>query len=65
MAWFAAQVLELFEWRAGTREMTSAQYEARLQETAYLLMMVPEELLEMSGSLMFAYALAHLARTAP
>jgi hypothetical protein len=44
MAWMASQVLELLQWRGDTKT------------AEYLALMVPEELLEMTGSLLFLMA---------
>jgi hypothetical protein len=66
--WIVAQVLELFQWdgrvRPGeiTSELSEAQVEQKLTEASYLVKMLPEELLEMVGSLMFALVLTHLLR---
>jgi len=65
--WGIAQVLEAFQWdgrvRPGTihwEQLTDAQIEQKLTEPAYLAMMLPEELLEMCGSLLFALVLSAL-----
>jgi hypothetical protein len=65
--WVVAQVLEAFQWdgrvRPGTIHwdgLTDAQIEQQLSEPAYLVKMLPEELLEMCGSLLFALVLSAL-----
>lgn len=63
--WIAAQVLELFQWeghvwRPGGIEwskLSDAEIEQKLREASYLVKMIPEELLEMLGSLSFALVL--------
>jgi hypothetical protein len=66
--WAAAQILELLQWdgvvRPGSIDgaaLTAAEVEEVLGQTSYLVKMIPEELLEMTGSLMFAFVLARLA----
>jgi hypothetical protein len=65
--WGIAQVLEAFQWdgrvRPGTihwDQLTDAQIEQKLTEPPYLVKMLPEELLEMCGSLLFALVLSAL-----
>jgi hypothetical protein len=67
--WLVAQVLEVFQWHGDVRPgsiegegLTGAELERELSEPSYLVKMLPEELLEMCGSLMFALVLAELAR---
>jgi len=53
-AWGISQVLELFQWSG--EELTMEEYEERLRDADYLRLMVPEEILEMVGSLLFLLA---------
>jgi hypothetical protein len=62
--WGVAQVLEFFQWEGRVRpggiewsQLSDAEVEKKLTETAYLVKMIPEELLEMCGSLLFALVL--------
>lgn len=66
--WLVAQVLEAFQWDGRVRPgsihgkgLTGPELERQLSEPSYLLKMLPEELLEMCGSL-FALVLARLAQ---
>jgi hypothetical protein len=66
--WGVAQLLEMLQWDGVVRpgsidgaELSAAEVEHALSQASYLLKMLPEELLEMSGSLMFAFVLARLA----
>jgi hypothetical protein len=67
--WVIAQALEVWQWhghvRPGTihgERLTGAALELELSRPSYLLKMLPEELLETCGSLMFALVLARLAQ---
>lgn len=67
--WLVAQVLEVFQWHGHVRPgsirgegLSGAELERELSQPSYLAKMLPEELLEMCGSLMFALVLAKLAR---
>jgi hypothetical protein len=67
--WGVAQLLEALQWdgvvRPGSIEgedLSGAALERALSDPSYLLKMLPEELLEMCGSLMFAFVLATLAK---
>jgi hypothetical protein len=69
--WVVAQVLEAFQWDGRVRPgsidgeaLSEAQVERLLGEPAYLAKMLPEEILEMSGSLILAVVLARLAERA-
>lgn len=64
-AWVVAQMLELYEWRAGTEKLGQAAYEERLASTEYRLAMVPEEVLEMAGSALLLFGLLALAAAVP
>jgi hypothetical protein len=66
--WGVAQLLEAFQWDGVVRpgsidgeQLSGAALESAVSEPAYLAKMLPEELLEMGGSLMFAFVLATLA----
>ncbi len=67
--WVVAQALEVTQWHGHVRPgsingegLSGAELEHELSRPSYLLKMLPEELLEMTGSLMFAIVLAQLAR---
>jgi hypothetical protein len=66
--WAVAQTLEMFQWagvmRPGSidgRELSGAEVEHAVSQASYIVKMIPEELLELSGSLMFGFVLARLA----
>jgi hypothetical protein len=66
--WAVAQALEVTQWHGHVRPgsihgegLSGAELEHELSRPSYLLKMLPEELLEMSGSLLFALVLARLA----
>lgn len=50
--WVAAQVLERLEWYGG-KPLSDTEYQARLADTGYQVLVVIEETLEMTGSLLF------------
>jgi hypothetical protein len=67
--WVVAQGLEVLQWHGDVRPgaihgegLSAAELERKLSEASYLWKMLPEELLEMCGSLLFALVLAQLAR---
>lgn len=67
--WVIAQALEVSQWhghlRPGTihgEGLSAAALEHELSRPSYLLKMLPEELLETCGSLLFAVVLARLAQ---
>jgi hypothetical protein len=66
--WGVAQLLEMLQWDGVVRpgsingaELSATEVDDALSQASYLVKMIPEELLEMSGSLMFAFVLARLA----
>jgi 4-amino-4-deoxy-L-arabinose transferase-like glycosyltransferase len=67
--WLVAQVLEVSQWHGHVRPgsihgegLSGAELEHELSRPSYLVKMLPEELLETCGSLMFAFVLARLAQ---
>ena len=67
--WAIAQALEVWQWhghlRPGTihgEGLSGAALEHELSRPSYLLKMLPEELLETCGALLFAFVLARLAK---
>lgn len=67
--WVIAQALEVSQWHGHVRPgtihgegLSGAALEHELSSPSYLLKMLPEELLETSGSLLFAFVLARLAQ---
>ena len=67
--WVIAQALEVWQWhghlRPGTihgEGLSGTALEHELSRPSYLLKMLPEELLETCGSLLFAVVLARLAQ---
>jgi hypothetical protein len=67
--WVIAQALEVWQWHGHVRPgtihgegLSGAALEHELSSPSYLLKMLPEELLETSGSLLFAFVLARLAQ---
>ena len=68
--WAVSQVLEVWEWDGRVRPgsidggQSFSEVERKLGEPAYLAKMLPEELLELSGSLLFSLVLLYLAREA-
>jgi hypothetical protein len=67
--WVVAQVLEAFQWKGVVRPgsingltLSAAEVQRKLHEPAYLWKMLPEELFELVGALLFAVVLAALAR---
>jgi hypothetical protein len=67
--WVIAQALEVWQWHGHVRPGTihgegisAAALERELSRPSYLAKMLPEELLETCGSLMFAFVLARLAQ---
>jgi hypothetical protein len=66
--WVVAQALEALQWsghvRPGSIEgkgLSGVQLEHELSQASYLVKMIPEEILEMAGSFLFALVLARLA----
>jgi 4-amino-4-deoxy-L-arabinose transferase-like glycosyltransferase len=66
--WVIAQALEVWQWHGHVRPgtihgegLSGAQLDRELHRPSYLLKMLPEELLETCGSLLFAFVLARLA----
>ncbi len=68
--WALSQALELFQWEGRLRpgSIDGAQpfeeVARELEQSAYIAKMLPEELLELSGSLLFSLVLLHVARRA-
>jgi hypothetical protein len=67
--WLVAQALEVAQWAGHLRPgsidgegLSGAELERELSSSGYLVKMLPEELLEMCGSLLFALVLAGLAK---
>lgn len=67
--WVIAQALEVWQWHGHVRPgtihgegLSGAALEHELSRPSYLLKMLPEELLETCGSLLFAIVLARLAQ---
>jgi hypothetical protein len=67
--WVIAQAFEVWQWHGHVRPgaihgegLSGAALEHELSSPSYLLKMLPEELLETSGSLLFAFVLARLAQ---
>jgi hypothetical protein len=67
--WLVAQALEVAQWAGHLRPgsidgegLSGAELERELSSSSYLVKMLPEELLEMCGSLLFALVLAGLAK---
>jgi hypothetical protein len=66
--WVVAQALEAFQWSGHVRpgsingkELSDVQLDHELSQASYIVKMIPEEILEMGGSLLFAVVLARLA----